>query len=117
MGLDYRRSAGRGARCRAAQAHPDRAGSAAAVPGNRRGPEMMNLLLCSPNGGFPLVGLGVGIIATIIWMAVDPRFRKYPDDPLRRSINLQLTNLIVILGGGTGFIVGLVLSQFISFRC
>jgi hypothetical protein len=78
---------------------------------------MMNFLLCSPNGGFPLVGLGVGIIATIIWMAVDPRFRKYPDDPLRRSINLQLTNLIVILGGGTGFIVGLVLSQFISFKC
>jgi len=43
---------------------------------------MMNFLLCSPNGGFPLIGLGVGGIATVIWMAVDPSKRS-PDERQR----------------------------------
>jgi hypothetical protein len=80
---------------------------------------MMNYLLCSPNGGFPLIGLGVGGIAAIIWMAVKGRYRQSqsPEDPVRRLIFLKIGGLFVLFGCVTGFIIGLILSQFISLGC
>jgi len=77
--------------------------------------ELMSFL-CTPNG-IPIAALGVGCIGAIIWLLVDRRFRQIPDDPMRRVLKQDFGRLIVLLGGGTGYIVGLVLSQFISFRC
>jgi hypothetical protein len=76
----------------------------------------MMSVLCSPNGGFPLIGLGVGCLAAIIWMGAHGRLRRIPDDPLARYNYQTVGGLIVLLGGGTGYIVGLIVSQFISFR-
>ena len=80
---------------------------------------MMNFLVCSPSGGFPLIGLGAGGIAAIIWMVANGRYRqsRSPEDPVRRLIFLDIGGLFVLLGCGTGFIIGLILSQFISLGC
>jgi hypothetical protein len=77
----------------------------------------MMSVLCSPNGGFPLIGLGVGCLAAIIWMVAHGRLRRIPDDSLARYNYQTVGGLIVLLGGGTGYIVGLIVSQFISFKC
>src|ERR1700722_16606987 len=97
-------------------AAPDRRRQFRVIEG---GAQMMNFLLCSPNGGLPLIGLGAGGIAAIIWMVVKGRYRQSqsPDDPVRRLIFLDIGRLFVLLGCGTGFIIGLILSQFISLRC
>jgi hypothetical protein len=78
----------------------------------------MMSILCSPNGGFPLIGLVVGGFAALIWMMVHGRFRETPDNPIPRfSIKWEWRQLIIYFWAGVGFVIGLVLSQFISFKC
>jgi hypothetical protein len=78
---------------------------------------MMNFFC--PNGSADMAGAGliIGLVATIIWTSVDPRFRRYPDDPVSRMNYLNFGKLVIVLGGGAGFMMGLALNQFISFKC
>jgi hypothetical protein len=52
----------------------------------------MMSLLCRPNA-IPLAGAAVGLIAIFIWVTVDPRFRRIPEDPVARLNKLSFGNL------------------------
>jgi hypothetical protein len=73
-------------------------------------------ILCSPNGGFPLIGLGIGCLAAIIWMVANGRLRRIPDDPVARLNYSSVGKLIVVFGGGSGYVIGLMVDQFVSFK-
>ena len=73
----------------------------------------MMSLLCRPDA-IPLAGAAVELIAIFIWVTVDPRYRRDPVDPVARLTQLNFGNLLIFLGGLTGYMVGSILSFFIS---
>ena len=73
---------------------------------------MMNIL-CSPNGGFPMIGLVVAGIAALIWTTIDSRFSKVSDNSMNTYYVGKLVIVAVML---VGYIAGGILSLFISFQ-